>query len=65
MIEYLEIWGWNLEKRFKLEVYLGVISKMLIVEIIRMYDFFDEKIVIKKIRKVGVIEEKRLEIGFF
>ena len=49
----MEIGGWNSEKRFKLEAHLGVISKMLIAEISRMYALVDGKIATMKERNRG------------
>ena len=42
---------------------MGVTSKMLIAEIIRMYDLFDEKIATKKIRETRATEGKRVKMG--
>lgn len=37
---------------------MGVTSKMLIAEIIRMYDLFDGEIAAERIRETGAIKEK-------
>ena len=58
----LDLWVWNSEKRFKLEAHLGVISKMLIAEISRMYALVDGKIATMKVRETGAAEVERLEI---
>lgn len=42
---------------------MGVTSKMLIAEIIRMYKLFDGKIATKKIRETRATEGKRLKMG--
>lgn len=62
MTEHLETGGWSSEKRFKLEAHLGVISKMLIAEISRMYALIDGKIATMKVRETGAAEVERLEI---
>lgn len=62
MTEHLEIGGWSSEKRFKLEAHLGVISKMLIAEISRMYALIDGKIATMKVRETGAAGVERLEI---
>lgn len=46
-----------------MEVHLGVTSKMLIAEIIRMYDLFDGKTAKKKIRGNKCYRGEKLKMG--
>ena len=44
---------------------MGVISKMLIAEISRMYALIDGEIATMKVRGTGAAEVERLEIGSY